>query len=245
MSEPTAYSLVRRFGVIVPSVNTVLERELYGLGLEDVSFHFARVRSERGSDEAILRRMADDAPAAAALLADARPERIVYACTSGSLVGGPGFDRELGARIFDRTGIPATTTATQVLESFRCLGVSSVAVGTPYLDWVTRAEADFFEAAGYSVTSTTSLGLVDGQAMAALAERDVAELAMTVDRAEADAVFLSCTDLPTLRAIARLEGELGKPVVSSNLATVRGLLGGDPRLWGLARLCAASAEGSQ
>ena len=73
MSERKAYDEVRRFGVILPSVNTVLETELYGLGLDDATFHFARVRGERGSDEAILRRMATEAPEVAQVLRDAPP----------------------------------------------------------------------------------------------------------------------------------------------------------------------------
>jgi maleate isomerase len=233
---PIKYSAVRRFGVILPSVNTVLEPELAGLGLRDVTFHVARVRSERGSDEAVLRRMAADAPLAALLLSDVRPERIIYACTSGSLVGGPGYDQEIARAISARTSVPASTTATEVLRAFALLGVRSIGVGTPYLDWVTQAEARFFEAAGYNVVATASLGLIDGHDMAALLPVDVAKLARAVDGPAAEAIFLSCTDLPTLGTLARLERELGKPVVSSNLATVRGLVGERADLSRLGRL---------
>src|SRR6185312_14224170 len=44
------------------------------------------------------------------------------------------------------------------------------------------------------------------------------QLARSVDRPEAQAVFLSGTGMPTLPVLARLEGELRKPVISSNLA---------------------------
>ena len=39
-----------------------------------------------------------------------------------------------------------------------------------------------------------------------------------VDTPEADAVFISCTNFHCLPAIASLERQLGKPVVTSNLA---------------------------
>ena len=42
----------------------------------------------------------------------------------------------------------------------------------------------------------------------------------SVVRPEADAIFVTCTQLPTLPMIARLEAEFGKPVVTSNQATV-------------------------
>ena len=43
--------------------------------------------------------------------------------------------------------------------------------------------------------------------------------ARSVDRPEADAILISCTDFATLGVIPRLEDDLGKPVVTSNQAT--------------------------
>jgi maleate isomerase len=230
------YSAVRRIGVILPSQNTVAEREFTSVAPADATFHFARVALERGSDATILHAMAAAAPAAALLLRDARPERIVYACTSGSLVGGPGFDTTLAQAITDEAGIPATTTATEVVRALHAVGAQKVAVATPYLEWVTDAEADFFEAAGVPVASKASLGLVDGHDMAALRPEDVMDLARQVDCEQADVIFLSCTDLPTLDVVDRLEQELGKIVISSNLATLWGALGTSPELRQLGRL---------
>jgi maleate cis-trans isomerase len=53
--------------------------------------------------------------------------------------------------------------------------------------------------------------------MAALPPR-VGVLLPSVDRDYAEAIFLSCTDLPTFGVIESLEQELGKPVVLSNSA---------------------------
>jgi maleate isomerase len=233
-----SYRDTRRFGLIIPSVNTVLERELYGLGLPDATFHFARVRSERGSDEAILRRMAEEAPIAARDLADVRPDAIMYACTSGSLVGGPGFDQQLASAISQAASVPASTTATAVVMALQALGARRIGVGTPYLEWVTQAEVAFFAAAGVETVASASLGLVDGHDMAQLSHDDVMELARSADHPEADAIFLSCTDLPTLSAIAWMEADRRKPVISSNLATLWALVGNVRRLRNLGRLMA-------
>ena len=40
---------------------------------------------------------------------------------------------------------------------------------------------------------------------------------------DADGMFISCTNLRTIDVIARLEAELGVPVISSNLATCWGV----------------------
>jgi len=41
-----------------------------------------------------------------------------------------------------------------------------------------------------------------------------------VDRPESDAIFISCTNFRTLEIIESLENKLGKPVVTSNSASM-------------------------
>ena len=75
--------------------------------------------------------------------------------------------------------------------------------------------------------------------VSATAPEEVYALAKRVDRPEAEAILLSCTDLATLDVIERLETETGKPVVSSNTATFWFALrraGIDDRLDGFGRL---------
>lgn len=48
----------------------------------------------------------------------------------------------------------------------------------------------------------------------------VRDLAIAADRPEADVVFLSCTNLRTFGALAEMEEELKKPVLSANQVTV-------------------------
>ena len=47
----------------------------------------------------------------------------------------------------------------------------------------------------------------------------VEELANSINSPDADALFLSCSDMATLGSIERLEQQLGKPVISSAQAT--------------------------
>ena len=42
---------------------------------------------------------------------------------------------------------------------------------------------------------------------------------LSADRAEAEAMVVSCTDFPVLDLIAKLESKLGKLVITSNQAT--------------------------
>lgn len=48
----------------------------------------------------------------------------------------------------------------------------------------------------------------------------VCDLIRDSDHPEADAVFVSCTALPTYDVVAPLEQALGKPIVTANQATM-------------------------
>lgn len=217
----------RRFGVIVPSVNTVLEAEFSALRPTGTSFHYARAALRRGSDRAQLATLLESAPAALQQLADTNPDAVMLACTSGTMSTRERSAAELRDAIASAADVPFLTTAQSVLDAFRALDGHVVSVATPYLDWVGEEEVEFFRHEDFEVAALHNLGITDGHQMAALAPDAVLELAERVDRPEADVVFLSCTDLPTFGVLAEASDRLGKPVLSSNAATLWRLVGPD------------------
>jgi maleate isomerase len=224
-------SLPPRVGVLLPSVNTVLEQELPSVANSLLTFHFHRLALEAGSDRDALEAMAARAPASATLLTHLKPSALLYGCTSGSLIGGRALDERLADALTGVVKAPVVVAAASVAAALKILHVKRVAAGTPYLPWVSGRMCDYLRSHGLDVVAVRSLGLVDGLAVAALTPEEVASLARSVDRHDAEAIFLSCTDLPTFGVIESLEQDLGKPVVSSNsaswwaLAVVLGLTG--------------------
>jgi maleate isomerase len=146
-----------------------------------------------------------------------RPAVVTYACTSGSFVHGVEGARKLSAAMVQAGAPAAVTTSEGLLMALDALGVSNVAVATPYLAELTDRLAIFLEQGGKSVVSHEGLGL----------DRDIwtvpyattCELIRQADRADAEAVFVSCTNLPTYDLIAHMERELGKPVITANQVT--------------------------
>jgi arylmalonate decarboxylase len=119
-------------------------------------------------------------------------------------------------------GVPVIATAGAVLAALRALGVKRVAVATPYVDFVNEAERAFLEEHGFGVTSLLGLRLGETQAerrfIGRVPPQQVYRLARQADRPDAEAIFISCTNLATLDVIAQLEADCGKPVISSNQA---------------------------
>jgi len=85
-------------------------------------------------------------------------------------------------------------------------------------------EKEFLEAHGLRVVSIRGFGKIRDQEIARIAPEEVYHLAKEVDTPESDCIFLSCTNMRSIEAILRLERDLGKPVISSNSATLWGCL---------------------
>ena len=212
------YGLRLRIGLLVPSSNTTMEPDFHSMAPKGVSVHTARMRLDEVTPDGLIR-MADDAERGAALLATAGVDVIVYGCTTGSLVGGVKWEESLVRNIHENTGVRATSTSGAVVLALRSLSARRVGVATPYTDVLNRLETQFLEDHGFQVAAIEGLGLVDNLEIGRV-ERDVIEGLIEAVASEADTIFISCTNLPALDLIDGLERRHGRPVVTSNQASL-------------------------
>ncbi len=210
----------RGVGVVAP-FDLGLDRELWRWVPGNVSLYLTRTAfvpvpvtvemASMISDEASVHGATRD------LLAP-EPEVVAYACSSGSFVHGA--TGELGLRrVMRDAGAPTAVTSSGALaEALEVLGVSRLAIATPYVAAVTECLHDFLGEYGVEVVSSVGLGLL-GQIWK-VTYSQVVDIVRSADRAEAEAMFISCTNLPTYDIIAALEQELGKPVLTANQVTI-------------------------
>lgn len=212
-----------RIGLLVPSSNTTNEPEFSEYAPDGVSVHTARMYlEETNADE--LGRMADEVGRCATLLATADVDVAAYGCTTGSLVNGPGYDVEIEERLESTVGAPAVATAAAVKRAFDALDIQSVAIATPYIDELNRREVQFLEDAGYDVVDVRGLGLEANTEIGRQSPEHAYREARKLDLDAADGVFVSCTNSRTFEIVERLESDVGKPVVTSNQATLWNVL---------------------
>lgn len=211
-----------KVGLILPSVNCIMEPELYHVAPAGISFHTTRVFLAQTTPEALIK-MEEDLAYAAKLLATANPHAVIYACTSGSFIKGLGWDQVIVDELESVVGCPATTTSTAMVQALKALGVRRLAVATPYLDVVNEREEEFLGKNGFEVVACEGLGL-SGPVIREQTPETVYELVKRVDRPEADGIFVSCTDFRAMEVLGALEDELGKPVTSSNQVSLWALL---------------------
>jgi maleate isomerase len=217
------YGWRARIGISVPCLNTTTEPEFnyLAVNIPGISIHSARMHLGMGdvlTKQHLLDMHATAIKKVIPELGHARVNLIVYACTSGSFVGGTAWDQEIIDAIQQETGIPATTTSTAVLQALHTLGSQRIALGTPYNEDITMVGRKFLEDEGFEVVNSIALDNLD-RILAGDKPSLAYELGRKVDTKEADCVFISCTQFPTIDVVSELEADLGKPVVTANLAS--------------------------
>jgi maleate isomerase len=93
-------------------------------------------------------------------------------------------------------------------------------VATPYIKELNTLEKNFLEAHGFDVLQIRGLSLVRNLDIGKELPSTAYRLAHEVFKTEADAIFISCTNLRTIEIIKALEADLGRPVVTSNQASM-------------------------
>jgi maleate isomerase len=161
-----------------------------------------------------------------------RPHVVVWACTSGSVHAGPQAHAELLQRLASWVpGAVAVTAASAVIGALQAAGARRVAVLTPYPPDVNERLASVLADAGIAVTATTRMfdEPVDDWTLQAEGPERMRARSAQADRPDADALLVSCTGIAGATIVPALERELGKPVITSNLAiahAIRSALGG-------------------
>lgn len=211
-------------GIIAP-YDFALDRELWRWAPPAANLHLTRLpwaAPEVTIDMVTSLGNPAELTAATRELTTVGPAVLAYACTSGSFVGG--IDGEHALReVMKAAGAPAaTTTSGCIAEALAHLDANAVAIATPYTRDITERLEAFLAAHGHTVVGVSDLGMQTE--IWTLDYRTVADLVRRADQPNADAVVLSCTNVPSYDLIAPLEEELGKPIISANQATMWGAL---------------------
>lgn len=208
-----------KIGFVLLATEQTVQDDVVALCPEGVGVHFARAAIPDSITTETLAAQADLlAPAAATLLPDGSLDVVCYACTSGSLVIGE--ERVHAELVRGAPSAKPTSLIASVIKALKVLGVKRVAVATPYLADINAREARYLERAGLEVASITGLDIEKDSDMVRVAPDFIRDFAISVDRPDADAVFVSCGALRSVDVAEEIEGRLGKPVIVSNQAMV-------------------------
>lgn len=233
-----------RIGQIVPSSNVTMEIEVPAMlraresvAPERFTFHSSRMRMRHVTPDE-LAAMDDQSLRCADEIADAAVDAVGYACLVAIMARGAGYHRQAEARIGERLatrGLPArvVTSAGALVLGLGRLGARRISLVAPYARPLTQRVIDYLENEGIEVLDSISLEVTDNLEVARLDPSRLPDIARRLDVGRADAVVLSaCVQMPSLDAIEPAQALLGRPVLSSAVATTYALLDalGLPRL---------------
>ena len=222
----------KRVGLIILATDHTTEPDFRRMVASDrIGVYVARIAYANPTTPENLRKMQPALSEGARLiLPDEALDAICYSCTSASVVIG---DAEVEAAIHrGKPGAPVVTPTTASVRGLRALGAKRISVLTPYTVETSRPMAAYFSAAGFDIASFTCLGFDDDREMARIQPEALVELAREATSDDAEALFISCTALRAAIAVPEVEKAIGRPVVSSNLATA----------WNCLRLCGDAGD---
>jgi maleate isomerase len=211
-------------GMLAPGPGMFREWDL--VAPEGVRFSSAILGLEAPNAES-LEKMVEDIETEAAKLAWFC-DLLCLGCTSGSFIGGVGYDQNLIERIEKASGLPATTTTTCVLELFKDKDIKKIALVGPYIETIFDVEREFFMAHGIETLCVKGLGLSTLDEMEKYSRDLYRSYRLIKDGAKAapnaDCVFATCMATSIVKIADTLEEEIGIPVISSCSATLYGVL---------------------
>jgi len=130
---------------------------------------------------------------------------------------GPGYDREVIARMEKAAGRPASTDITGVMEAFRALSLTRLVMATPFDDEMNELIKKFLGAAGFEIVHMKGLQIrknVDIRKLPVPVEYTFAREVFRESPVEPDGIYIPCGGWGSVHNIERLEQDLGKPVVT-------------------------------
>jgi len=212
-----------RIGVLVPFTNTNLEADMTMLCPSGVTMHYARLggydMDEIPDEKQMAELGASDLSEPLRLLAGARPDVIMYGCTSATLTHGPEFDSGLSRNILNNWNIPTITAAGALVYALKSLEIKKIGFASPYVRKINQDAINFLQKEGFQTVSSAHVNDdLDNYGQGSLTPEKVCDLARQANSEQAQAIVLSCTDMRAAEVINQLEGELGKPVITSNQA---------------------------
>ncbi len=219
--------ITKRIGVVIPSLNVVVEDDFHRYLPSDVGLHISRLRLRKSggrvTQEALLE-AGQEAVQNSTLLADAGMDAIAFNCTGASLSNGAEGARALREQIAQATGTAATTTIFSVIRALRASGLTRIAHVCPFTAEFGADEANFLRAEGFDVVASQGLNFTDARVAAKMTPDEIVEIALKHDHPDAEGIFLACANVRAMEATDELQRRLGKPVVTSNQAVLWDLL---------------------
>ena len=211
----------KRIALLVPSSNTVMENDLHsGLSKKFFTVHTDRMYLIQTTREKEIEMIENFAPQAASDLGTAKPDLLVFGCTSAGSLFGLEYDAKICSQLGDLAGCPTLGVITAVSEALAKQGAKRLAVITPYNKDLTLSVSRA-ASHGREIVCAYGMNITDNFALADPTPDDIVAFALKkLVGHDFDGLLVSCTNFRALEAKQALAEKFNVPVVTSNSAVI-------------------------
>jgi len=143
---------------------------------------------------------------------------VVYGCTSGTIVSG--YDSIKKKINIAKPDALVTAPSTAALNALKKKNIKKISIVTPYIKSVNDDVVNFFKNNDFKISSNTYFDIESDVDIGKVDQDQLFEILSKIDHKDAEALFVSCTSLPVLNIIEKLEKKLSMTVLSSNQALI-------------------------
>ena len=136
---------------------------------------------------------------------------VVYGCTSGTIVSG--YDNIKKKINTAKPDALVTAPSTAAINALKRKNINKISIVTPYIKSVNDDVVNFFKKNNFEITSNTYFDIESDVDIGKVDQEQLFEILSNLDHKNAEALFVSCTSLPVLNIIEKLEKKLNLSLI--------------------------------
>ena len=205
-----------RVGLIVLATDVMIEKDFLKVfsGIS-ADLYVNRITNFNPVTADNLKKMSNNITSVAEnILPGEKIDCVVYGCTSGTIVSG--YDNIKKKVNLAKPDASVTAPSTAALNALKKKNIKKISIVTPYIKSVNDDVVNFFKNNNFEITSNTYFDIESDVDIGKVDQDQLFEILSKIDHKNAEALFISCTSLPVLNIIEKLEKKLNMTVLSSN-----------------------------
>ena len=215
----------KKFAVLAPSTNTIVEPDFYRMTVPGVTAHFSRIHihdqdlSSNEQMEKLLVQIREEIGHCIARVKTCEPDYMVMGMSAETFWDGKEGNREFSERIRQLSGLDVATGAEACERALTRFEAKRIGVVTPYQPIGDEQVVKFFGDIGFEVAAIKGLKCPTAVSIAHVTEDELRASIQEVNSPDVDAIVQVGTNLSMVSLADEAERWLGKPVIAINAAT--------------------------
>lgn len=215
----------KKFGILIPSTNTIVEPDYWRMAVPGVTCHTSRIHihdqdiSSNAKLESLLVQIREEILRAIDRVKTAQVDYLVMGMSLETFWDGLQGNKEFVDRLEQYSGLSVASGARACQKALELLRCRRIAVLTPYQEVGDVNVIRYFKDIGIEVVRIEGLRCPTAISIAHVSEDEIRKRLQKIDGPDVDAIIQVGTNLSMLQLADEAERWIGKPVIAINGAS--------------------------